>query len=88
MLVSEVAMIRRKKDSVLTQLPKKYRSKVVIEISTKCKKMMKKIASDMNDMKDQMEDLINNSKTSNEEIHEVSNSFFFFSKQNLNFPIK
>lgn len=62
-LTMEVAVIRRKKDQVLTQLPAKRRSKVTIEIPNNCKKIMKKITDDLNAVKDQLSGLIDRSST-------------------------
>lgn len=51
LLTTESCMIRRRKDAVLTELPKKYRQKVVIEIPKKCAAQMKKISKDLDRVK-------------------------------------
>jgi hypothetical protein len=68
-----VAMIRRKKDHVLTDLPKKYRSKILIDIPSSAKKLMKKINDDMSALKDQLEEMMDSTK-SHAEVNEVSGS--------------
>lgn len=63
-------MIRRKKDHVLTDLPKKSRAKILIDIPSNAKKLMKKINDDLSALKDQLEDMIDKSKDS-DELNEV-----------------
>jgi hypothetical protein len=61
--VSEVAMIRRKKDNVLTELPTKSRSKIVIDIPTSYKKLMKKITNDLNAVKEHLNAMMDESSS-------------------------